>query len=65
MQALQADTRQAADAMQAVRWWEMALAAGHPLAARRLSQLYREGAPGLEADAQAAERYAGMADSGR
>lgn len=51
--------------MQAVRWWEMALAAGHPLAARRLSQLYREGAPGLEADAQAAERYAGMADSGR
>lgn len=65
VQALQADTRQAADAMQAVRWWEMALAAGHPLAARRLSQLYREGAPGLEADAQAAERYAGMADSGR
>ncbi|PKM30428.1 MAG: hypothetical protein CVV08_16270 [Gammaproteobacteria bacterium HGW-Gammaproteobacteria-12] len=62
VQALQGDTRQAPDAVQAVRWWEMALAAGHPLAASRLSQLYRDGAPGLNADLPAAERYAAMAD---
>jgi TPR repeat protein len=64
VQSLQGDTRQAPDAMQAVRWWEMALAAGHPLAASRLSQLYREGACGLEPDPQTAERYAAMAQHG-
>lgn len=64
VQALQGDTRQAPDASQAVRWWEMALAAGHPLAANRLSLLYRDGAPGLEPDPQAAERYAAMANQG-
>ncbi len=62
VQAMQGDTRQVPDAVQAVRWWEMAATAGHPLASGRLSQLYREGAPGLEADPQAAERYAAMAD---
>lgn len=61
VQSLQGDTRQAPDAAQAVRWWEMALAAEHPLAASRLSQLYRDGAPGLEPDPQAAERYAALA----
>jgi len=60
--ALQGDTRHAPDASQAVRWWEMALAAGHPLAASRLSQLYRDGAPGLDVDLHVAERYASMAD---
>lgn len=64
VQALQGDTRQAPDASQAVRWWEMALAAGHPLAANRLSLLYRDGAPGLEPDPQAADRYASMANQG-
>lgn len=61
VQSLQGDTRQAPDAAQAVRWWEMALAAEHPLAASRLSQLYRDGAPGLEPDPQAAKRYAALA----
>ncbi|MDN5514556.1 MAG: sel1 repeat family protein [Pseudomonas sp.] len=61
VQSLQGDTRQAPNAAQAVRWWEMALAAEHPLAASRLSQLYRDGAPGLEPDLQAAERYAALA----
>lgn len=61
VQALKGDARQAPDATQAVRWWEIALAAGHPLAAGRLSQLYRDGAPGLQADPQVAERYAAMA----
>ncbi|MGK8438335.1 tetratricopeptide repeat protein [Ectopseudomonas hydrolytica] len=61
VQALQGDTRQPPDAAQALRWWEMALAAGHPLAASRLSQLYRQGGPGVEVDLQAAERYAAMA----
>lgn len=66
VQALKGDTRLAPDAVQAVRWWKMAVAAGHPLAAGRLGQLYREGAPGLPADPQAAERFAAMADgSGR
>lgn len=64
VQALQGDTRQAPDASQAVRWWEAALVAGHPLAASRLSLLYRDGAPGLEPDPQAAERYAAMANQG-
>jgi len=61
VQALQGDTRQAPDAPQALRWWEMAVAAGHPLAASRVSQLYREGAPGLEPDQHMAERYAALA----
>jgi len=66
VQALKGDTQLAPDAVQALRWWKMAVAAGHPLAAGRLSQLYREGAPGLPADPQAAERFAAMADgSGR
>ena len=35
----------------------MAAAAGHPLAARRLATLYRDGAAGLAADALLAQRY--------
>lgn len=61
VQALQGDTRQAPDAQEAVRWWMLAAAAGHPLAASRLSQLYRDGAPGLPADSALAERYAEQA----
>ncbi|WP_333983008.1 tetratricopeptide repeat protein [Ectopseudomonas khazarica] len=61
VQALQGDTRQAPDGVQAVRWWEMALAAGHPLAARRLSQVYLDGAPGVTPDRALAEQHAALA----
>ncbi|QMV64923.1 sel1 repeat family protein [Pseudomonas berkeleyensis] len=62
VQALQGNTRQAPDGQEAVRYWTQALAAGHPLAASRLSQLYRDGAPGVAADPTVAERYAAQAD---
>lgn len=61
VQALQGSTRQAPDGQEAVRWWTQAQAAGHPLAANRLSQLYRDGAPGVVADSLLAERYAKQA----
>lgn len=56
--ALQQDTRHAPDGQEAARWWQLSAQAGHPLAAGRLAQLYREGAPGLEADAALAQQYA-------
>ncbi|MGP0174764.1 sel1 repeat family protein [Pseudomonas sp. NCHU5208] len=56
--ALKGDTRQPPDGQEAARWWGMALAAGHPLAAGRLALLYREGAPGLAVDPAQAEHYA-------
>lgn len=59
--SLAGDSRQAADAVQAVRWWSMAAAAGHPLAAQRLADLYRDGAAGVPADAELAARFAGRA----
>lgn len=62
VQALQGNTRQAPDGQEAVRYWTQALAAGHPLAASRLSQLYRDGAPGVATDSTLAERYAAQAD---
>jgi TPR repeat protein len=68
VQALQGDARQAPDGQAAAHWWALAVAAGHPLAATRLSRLYREGAPGLAADPERAERYAApdeANDSGR
>ncbi|SDG74857.1 Sel1 repeat-containing protein [Pseudomonas benzenivorans] len=58
---LAGDSRQAADAVQAVRWWSMAAAAGHPLAAQRLANLYRDGAAGLPVDAELSARYAARA----
>lgn len=54
--ALAGDARQAPDAAQAAHWWSLAEQAGHPLAARKLADLYREGGPGLAADVEAAER---------
>ncbi|WP_068825533.1 tetratricopeptide repeat protein [Pseudomonas sp. BMS12] len=57
VQALTGDSRQAPDALTAARWWALAADAGHPLAAQRLAQLYREGGPGLEVDAGLAEQY--------
>ncbi|WP_397449281.1 tetratricopeptide repeat protein [Pseudomonas sp. NA-150] len=38
------------DAVEAVRWWEMAAEARHPLAMMKLSEIYRMGAPGLPPD---------------
>lgn len=62
VQVLTGDSRQAADAAEAARWWALAADAGHPLAAQRLSQLYRDGGPGLVADAGQAERFAQRAE---
>lgn len=61
VQSLKGDTRQAPDASAALRWWMLAAEVGHPLAALRLSQLYRDGAAGVPADLQQAERYAAQA----
>jgi len=55
--SLAGDTRQAADGLEAARWWTLAAAAGHPLAAQRLADLYREGGPGLPADTERAARF--------
>lgn len=59
--SLAGDSRQAADAVQAAHWWSLAAAAGHPLAAQRLADLYRDGAVGLPVDAELSARYAGRA----
>ncbi|PTQ72218.1 SEL1-like repeat protein [Pseudomonas sp. GV071] len=56
--SLAGDTRNAPDGVAAARWWTLAADAGHPLAARRLAELYAQGEHGLSADAQLAERYA-------
>ncbi|MEN0105918.1 MAG: sel1 repeat family protein [Pseudomonas sp.] len=55
--SLAGDTRNAPDGPAAARWWTVAADAGHPLAARRLAELYTQGEHGLPADAQLAERY--------
>ncbi|MDE1165928.1 MAG: sel1 repeat family protein [Pseudomonas sp.] len=47
----------APDAVASVHWWTLALNAGHPMAALKLAQLYRQGGPGLAPDPQAAQRY--------
>lgn len=62
VQCLAGDSRQAPDASAAARWWERAAELGHPLAAQRLAQLYRDGGPGLAADAEQAERCARRAE---
>jgi TPR repeat protein len=59
--SLAGDARQAPDAPQAVIWWTLGAQAGHPLAAQRLATLYRDGAPGLAADAELAARFAARA----
>ncbi|MBF7729786.1 sel1 repeat family protein [Pseudomonas sp. N040] len=53
---LQETPQQAADAGMAAHWWCLAAAAGHPLAAHKLAALYRDGGPGLAADAVAARQ---------
>ncbi|MGA4637068.1 sel1 repeat family protein [Pseudomonas solani] len=59
--ALAGDTRNPPDAGEAASWWALAEAAGHPLAAKRLADLYRDGGPGLAPDPAAAERMAASA----
>ncbi len=59
--SLAGDVRHAADPVEAARWWSAAAAVGHPLAARRLADLYREGAAGLPADAEQAARFTARA----
>tara|TARA_R100001244_G_scaffold44203_1_gene40177 strand:- start:18073 stop:18540 length:468 start_codon:yes stop_codon:yes gene_type:complete len=59
--SLAGDTRQAPDGQEAARWWSLAAAAGHPLASRRLADLYRDGAEGLEVDAERAAYFAAQA----
>ncbi|MES2820812.1 MAG: sel1 repeat family protein [Pseudomonadota bacterium] len=54
--SLAGNSRHAPDAAAAAAYWEQAVAAGHPLAMRRLAELYREGGPGLPADAEQAAR---------
>lgn len=55
--SLSESTSHAPDGVQAARWWKLAVEAGHPLAATRLSQLYAAGGPGLASDPQQAEHY--------
>lgn len=62
VQALAGDSRQAPDAAEAAGWWVRAASAGHPLAAQRLSLLYRDGGPGLAADPDRAEHFAHRAE---
>ncbi|MOA06963.1 hypothetical protein D3C78_1266330 [compost metagenome] len=61
VQALKGSARQAPDADAARRYWQQAADAGHALAAYKLAELLREGAPGVPADALAAERLAARA----
>ncbi|MBW6251639.1 sel1 repeat family protein, partial [Pseudomonas aeruginosa] len=43
--------------------WALAAEAGHPLAARKLAELYRDGGPGLAPDSERAEHYAQRASA--
>jgi len=47
---------QPADALQAAHWWELAGRAGHPLALRRLLELYEQGGLQLPASVEDAQR---------
>ncbi|MFP9002409.1 sel1 repeat family protein, partial [Pseudomonas aeruginosa] len=55
--------RQAAEAVAGSRHWGQAAEAGHPLAARKLAELYRDGGPGLAPDSERAEHYAQRASA--
>ncbi|MCW3150190.1 sel1 repeat family protein [Stutzerimonas stutzeri] len=54
--SLSEDASRGPDGQEAARWWGQAAAAGHPLAAMRLEQLYRAGGYGLTADPEEADR---------
>lgn len=53
---LRETAEQPADAARAAEWWLMAAAASHPLAARKLADLYRTGGPGLPVDVTKAQQ---------
>lgn len=59
--SLAGDTQHTPDAAAAAHWWTLGADAGHPLAAQRLAELYREGAAGVAADAELAARFAAQA----
>ncbi|WP_313131660.1 sel1 repeat family protein [Stutzerimonas nitrititolerans] len=59
--SLSEDAKHGPDGNEAARWWALAAAAGHPLAASRLAQLYAAGGHGLKADEQQAEQYRAVA----
>lgn len=54
--SLAGDARQAPDGAAAAVYWEQAVAAGHPLAAKRLAELYQQGGHGLIANSEHAAR---------
>lgn len=56
LQALAGTLNEPANALQAVHWWELAGRAGHPLALRRLLELYEQGGPQLPNSAEDAQR---------
>ncbi|SDN30587.1 hypothetical protein [Pseudomonas jinjuensis] len=57
VQALAGDSRNAPDAGEAARYWTQAADRGHPLAERKLAELYRQGGPGLMVDEDMAARF--------
>ncbi len=56
LQCLTGALNEPANALQAAHWWELAGRAGHPLALRRLLELYEQGGPQLPASADDAQR---------
>lgn len=56
LQSLTGSLNEAANALQAAHWWELAGRAGHPLALQRLLELYEQGGPQLPANADDARR---------
>jgi len=55
--SLAGSVTKAPDAAEAVRWWTMAVKAGHPLAPIKLAALYEQGAAGVQADPEQAQHY--------
>ncbi|MFK7669931.1 SEL1-like repeat protein [Pseudomonas lundensis] len=55
--SLAGSVTKAPDAAEAVRWWIMAVKAGHPLAPIKLAALYEQGAAGVQADPEQAQHY--------
>ncbi len=54
--SLKGSLNEPADASQAAHWWEMAARNGHPIALRRLLELYEQGGPQLPASPADAQR---------
>ena len=56
LESLNGSLNEPANALQAAHWWEIAGRAGHPLALKRLLELYEQGGPQLPASAEDAQR---------